>query len=61
MMLYRMCSEFHCLPGPGGLFDQDSYVVYGLQAISMAVAEREKKDSAPKSPNFTGGPSISRR
>lgn len=60
-MLYRMCSEFHSLPGPGGLLDQDSYIMYGLQAISIAVAEKEKKDSAKNSPKFSSGPSVRRR
>lgn len=61
MMLHNMCQTYNALPGPGGIFDQDAYVIYGLQAISMAISEKEKKDSAPKSPSFTGGPAIRRR
>lgn len=61
-MLHRMCNDYHCLPGPGGLFDQDCYIIYGLQAITIALNELEKKESQKSnSPKFSSGPSVRRR
>jgi len=61
-MLHRMCHDYGALPGPGGILDQDSYIIYGLQAISQAYAELEKKNSGRGNvPSFTGGPMVGRR
>jgi hypothetical protein len=41
----KLCMEYHVLPGPGGLLDQDSLHVFYLQCYSQALdkrAEREK-------------------
>ncbi len=38
------CQAFNCLPSPGGLLDQDSYLVHGMQLVLEAQAERQKMD-----------------
>ena len=37
-----MCQELHCLPGAGGLLDQDSKHVWLMTLVSNAQAERAK-------------------
>jgi hypothetical protein len=58
-MLHRLCQEYGALPSSGGIFDQDSYVIYGLQAISAAYAQLEQKNTSKgKPPMFTSGPMV---
>jgi hypothetical protein len=39
-----MCLEFHCLPGPGGWLDQDSFVAYGMDLTMVAIKAKEQMD-----------------
>lgn len=39
-----MCQEFNCLPGVGGLLDQDSYYVWQMQLVKNAQTERSELD-----------------
>jgi hypothetical protein len=41
-----MCTKLGCLPGPGGLLDQDAYYVYMMQCVIEAQAELEQKEEA---------------
>lgn len=47
--LTNMCQELHCLPGPGGLLDQDAYHIHMMRCVIIAQREAEeiqrKKDS----------------
>ena len=36
----RLCEALHCLPKPGGLFDQDSYHVWLMEQVLAADAEK---------------------
>jgi hypothetical protein len=38
------CREFRCLPGPGSLLEQDSLLIYLINIVQAAWAEREKRD-----------------
>jgi hypothetical protein len=40
----NMCQEFHCLPREGGLLDQDSYLVWKMQIVMAAKAEKQARD-----------------
>lgn len=40
-----LCDTFRCLPGPGGLLEQDSYMIWLLTLYLEAKAERQKKDA----------------
>lgn len=42
--LYILCETFHCLPQPGALFEQDSYIMYGLLGAVKAFKEKEAQD-----------------
>jgi len=37
-----MCEAFNCLPGPGGLLDQDPYLIEGLFIVRAAKAEKNQ-------------------
>jgi len=39
-----LCKQLHCLPGPGGLLQQDPYMVDGLSLVLEAINEREAKE-----------------
>jgi hypothetical protein len=39
----------HCLPLPGGLFDQDSFFVYGMDMVMEAKAIKEEEDERRRS------------
>lgn len=39
------CEAFNTLPGPGGLLDQDWYLVEGLRMVKLAQAERAEVES----------------
>jgi hypothetical protein len=56
-----MCELYHALPSSGGIFDQDSYIVYGLNAVASALAMKADKDQKKQQTKFTGGPSMRRR
>jgi hypothetical protein len=38
--LASMCEYYHCLPDAGGLFDQDSRVVWLLETVAAAKSEK---------------------
>lgn len=40
----NMCQALSALPRAGGLFDQDSYVIYLMQQVLVAQAERAELD-----------------
>ena len=42
----NMCRRFNCLPGPGGLFEQDGYIMMGVGLALDAIAEREQREQA---------------
>jgi hypothetical protein len=42
--LAGMCKQLRVLPGPGGVFDQDSYHMYLLRAGLQAINTKEKRD-----------------
>jgi hypothetical protein len=37
-----LCQEMHCLPGRGGLLDQDGLYVYMMEAVLEGQNERRK-------------------
>jgi hypothetical protein len=39
---------FHCLPGAGGLYDQDSFIAYGMSMVVRARAEKQAMEEARK-------------
>jgi len=39
-----MCEHLHCLPQPGGLFDQDSFFVYGMDMVVEAKRIKELEE-----------------
>jgi hypothetical protein len=43
-----MCRRFSCLPGPGGLFEQDGYIMMGVGLAMDALNEKEERDQAKK-------------
>ena len=42
--LTSLCQKLRCLPGPGGLLDQDSYLVDRMKAVLIAQAEKDEVD-----------------
>lgn len=46
-----MCRAFNCLPGPGGLLQQDSYLMDGMGFVVEAVNEREELEQKRGSRN----------
>jgi len=44
--LGSMCRALQCLPGPGGLMDQDAYLLKLVEYYMMAASEKEAKDNA---------------
>jgi hypothetical protein len=42
VQLHIMCSTYNKLPAAGGVYDQDSYLMYGLFGAAKAFAEREQ-------------------
>jgi hypothetical protein len=42
--LTSMCEIFHCLPGPGGLLDQDPKLLYMMREVIFAKGEKSKVD-----------------
>lgn len=43
--LYRLCKEFHTLPSPGGILDQDYLLIYLIEAVSDAMVEYERLEN----------------
>lgn len=39
-----MCRTFKCLPGPGGLLEQDSLMVWAMTVVLDAQAERDARE-----------------
>jgi hypothetical protein len=42
--LYILCRTFKALPRAGGVLDQDSYTMFGLNLVAQAFEERRQKD-----------------
>jgi hypothetical protein len=42
--LVALCREFHTLPGPGGLLDQDPLFAIVSSTVLSADAERQEKE-----------------
>lgn len=40
--LFLLCQDWGAMPEPGGLLDQDSLVVYYMEAFTTGKAERKK-------------------
>lgn len=40
--------QLHCLPGPGGVLDQDGYIMMGLTAAIDAISERQNKEEGSR-------------
>lgn len=38
------CQRYSCLPGPGGLLNQDSRIVTGLLLVADAFGRKEKRE-----------------
>lgn len=43
--LANMCQSLYCLPGPGGLLDQDSYVINCIMLVFAAQGEKAELDA----------------
>lgn len=42
----NVCQHLHCLPSPGGLLDQDSFLVYGMDLVVDAQEAKNELDRA---------------
>jgi len=42
--LHVLCEQYKQLPQPGGVMDQDSYLMYGLLGTIKAFQERQEWD-----------------
>jgi hypothetical protein len=42
------CRTFNCLPEPGGLFQQDHYLMEGMAMVVDATREREEMEAKKK-------------
>jgi len=51
--LHLLCSTYHVLPGPGGVLDQDSYIMYGLMGAISAFAEKAKMEQRQQESKLT--------
>lgn len=38
----RLCEHLHCLPGPGGLLEQDAFVMMALAGVYEADSQKQK-------------------
>jgi hypothetical protein len=43
-----MCQRFNCLPGPGGVLEQDAYIMMGVGIALDALAEKQKLEQDKK-------------
>lgn len=41
-----ICYQLQCLPGPGGVLQQDGYIMMGVSATLDALVEKQNKDEA---------------
>jgi uncharacterized membrane protein len=48
IQITTLCQALNCLPGPGGLLQQDSYIMYGVEAVLIAQAKKHDMDMAEK-------------
>jgi hypothetical protein len=42
----NMCRALNCLPGPGGLLDQDSYIMWLVESTLVVQNEKEQQELA---------------
>lgn len=52
-----MCRRFNCLPGPGGVLEQDGYVMMGVSIALDAITEKENRNEKERQARtaMTGG------
>lgn len=43
--LANLCATMYCLPGPGGLLDQDSYLINGIMLVLQVQGEKAEADA----------------
>lgn len=43
--LTNLCQALHCLPQPGGLLDQDGYLVSLMKTVLIAQNEKEQLEA----------------
>jgi hypothetical protein len=46
--LYRMCQDLNCLPGPGGLLEQDAVLMFWFEVVMLADEERRRIEQRQK-------------
>lgn len=44
-----LCKSFNSLPGPGGIMEQDSYLMYGLLHFQHYVNEHQRRENEKRS------------
>jgi hypothetical protein len=42
----NLCQALQCLPGPGGLLDQDSYMMWMIEAVLVVQGEKQQLEAA---------------
>ncbi len=45
MRIAFLCKQLRCLPGSGGLFQQDPYLIDGITFVLEAINEKEAKEA----------------
>ena len=45
IIITNLCQTLHCLPGPGGLFNQHPYLVEGMKLVLMAQNEKAEMET----------------
>lgn len=43
-----MCEALKCLPSPGGLYDQDSFIVFGMNLVVDAQGKKREIEEAQR-------------
>jgi hypothetical protein len=46
MRITNMCKALNCLPGPGGLLEQDSYVMWLVESTLIVQNEKDQMELA---------------
>jgi hypothetical protein len=47
--LVSVCEKFHCLPQEGGLYDQDSFITYGMSLVTEAQEMKQAEEQHNRS------------
>ncbi len=45
IQITSLCKQLNCLPGPGGLLQQDPYLIEGMNFVMLAMHEREELEA----------------